>query len=448
MWGSLSLGSIRDAATKLKDGLEAQMDEAMQQSGPIVVRTGPGAAGEGDAPSSPGAVAGFGGGSGGEGTAGSLLSPGSTSFVPAGGPPFPSAARANGLRSFDEVGGGGEFGSSDGRAWNGGEVRESPPPSPPPRASRLGLSPPQQQETASPGTTGQASNGKAKGKAETARRRRERLKRERAERKKQAAAGVDAGEGGGDSKLAALGKDKPRVMRLPTSPDLPPTPTKATHGAGDGVRDTTSSPPPMSLGQEYEKADSAGRGEGTDDGTGDVASSAAAALITDNGSTGGDAEQGGAAVIGVEGEGGAVGKFSALSPGVVGLDEAAADGIGAAAGGGGWGDASLGDSDDDDDDDAGAPQDAPQSATGQPLEEDPLRADDSVREGDGSPLEGGALPTAPGATPVAAGKGGGGDGLGEDDGSPSPVSAGMESAVDAASADYSAPGDDPRESAE
>ncbi|CAN0364668.1 unnamed protein product, partial [Ectocarpus fasciculatus] len=58
MWGSLNLGSIRDAATKLKDGLEAQMDEAMQQSGPVVVRAGPGLAGEDEDDYSPGSPAG------------------------------------------------------------------------------------------------------------------------------------------------------------------------------------------------------------------------------------------------------------------------------------------------------------------------------------------------------------------------------------------------------
>ncbi|CAN0146541.1 unnamed protein product, partial [Ectocarpus sp. 12 AP-2014] len=58
MWGSLNLGSIRDAATKLKDGLEAQMDEAMQQSGPVVVRAGPGLAGEDGDEYSPGSPAG------------------------------------------------------------------------------------------------------------------------------------------------------------------------------------------------------------------------------------------------------------------------------------------------------------------------------------------------------------------------------------------------------
>ncbi|CAM9844260.1 unnamed protein product [Choristocarpus tenellus] len=36
MWSNLSLGGLVDAASKIRDGIEAQMDEAMTQGGPNV----------------------------------------------------------------------------------------------------------------------------------------------------------------------------------------------------------------------------------------------------------------------------------------------------------------------------------------------------------------------------------------------------------------------------
>lgn len=129
-----------------------------------------------------------------------------------------------------------------------------------------------------------------------------------------------------------------RVRRLPTSPNLSATPATTT-GAGDDV----TVPPPLSLGQERDQTE-AGRDGGTDDTPGDAVASADAASspmtlrTPDSGSTVDDAYHGGSAEIGGERGGGAVRKWSALSPAAVGLDEAAADGIDAAVGGGGWGD--------------------------------------------------------------------------------------------------------------
>lgn len=134
---------------------------------------------------------------------------------------------------------------------------------------------------------------------------------------------------------------------MPTSPDLSSTPatTTTTNGAGNDAEDTNTVPPPLSLAQDHENA-VAGKGEGTDEASGDVATSAAATPSSptrENGDVGDDAQHGGAVDVGAEERGGGVvvvGGLTAISPAAAGLDDAAvADGIGAAAGGGGWGDA-------------------------------------------------------------------------------------------------------------
>ncbi|CAM9494582.1 unnamed protein product [Ectocarpus sp. 4 AP-2014] len=330
MWGSLNLGSIRDAATKLKDGLEAQMDEAMQQSGPVVVRAGPGLAGEDGDEYSPDSPAG-----GSAGARGMSLTAPPPPGLPSEGPYDSPVARVAGLQLGGGGygnGGGGRWGSSpDGIAGDAGESGVSPPPSPPPRtSSRLGAPP----ETTLVGGTG----GGGAGGAETGRQRRERLKRERARKKKQAAEG---GRGGG----AAIGKDseKPSVRRLPTSPDISGVPANVTDGTEDASTAAAAAAagegaptvPPLELGATTVMDDEPHDG-------GEVGRAPAAAFPPSLGVAGGGCTAGGGESDGVVPATAKEGPPS--PPRVDGLAEAAGDVVGAAAG---WGDVSLEDSDED-----------------------------------------------------------------------------------------------------
>ncbi|CAM9715905.1 unnamed protein product, partial [Ectocarpus sp. 8 AP-2014] len=332
MWGSLNLGSIRDAATKLKDGLEAQMDEAMQQSGPVVVRAGPGLAGEDGDEYSPGSPAG-----GSAGARGMSLTAPPPPGLPSEGAYDSPVARVAGLQlgggGYGSGGGGRRGSSPGGLAGDAGESGVSPPPSPPPRtSSRLGAPP----DAMLAGGTG----GGGAGRVETGRQRRERLKRERARKKKQAAEG---GGGGG----AAIGKDseKPSVRRLPTSPDISGVPVNVTDGTEDASTAAAAAAaaagegaptvPPLELGATAVVDD------GPRDG-GEVGHAPAAAFPPSLGAAGGCCTAGGGESEGVVP---ATAKEGPPPPPLVdGLAEAAGDGVGAAAG---WGDVSLEDSDED-----------------------------------------------------------------------------------------------------
>lgn len=98
--------------TFLQDGLEAQMDEAMQQSGPVVVRAGPGLAGEDGDEYSPGSPAG-----GSAGARGMSLTAPPPPGLPSEGAYDSPVARVAGLQlgggGYDS-GGGGQRGSSPG----------------------------------------------------------------------------------------------------------------------------------------------------------------------------------------------------------------------------------------------------------------------------------------------------------------------------------------------
>ncbi|CAB1105572.1 unnamed protein product [Ectocarpus sp. CCAP 1310/34] len=329
MWGSLNLGSIRDAAAKLKDGLEAQMDEAMQQSGPVVVRAGPGLAGEDGEDFSPGSPAG-----GSAGARGMSLTAPPPLGIPSEGAYDSPVARVAGLQLGGGGYGSGEGGrrgsSSSGLAGDAGESGVSPPPSPPPRtSSRLGAPP--------DATLAGGMSGGGAGRAETGRQRRERLKRERAIKKKQTAEG---GGGGG----AAIGKDseKPSVRRLPTSPDISGVPANVTDGTDDAST-VAAAPaagegaltlPPLELGATAVVDD------GPHDG-GEVGHAPTAAFPPSLGVTGGGCTAGIGESEGVMPD---TAKEGPPPPRVDGLAESAGDRVGAAAG---WGDVSLEDSDED-----------------------------------------------------------------------------------------------------